>query len=564
MSAVRPYEPAVPLLVASETMAAVYRSTWSEPDALPLSESCRERWAELGSLLTRALPVLWAPLDAALDAPPRGLKQGLGVALLEEEWPQRTGWLEGRSLDLALAIARAARRLGVAPVEGLATSAKILDNGKLGPVDRLSAKVQALAKARREQPTMLVVAHGQDEVEELEALPWLSVRSAEHVAEALGWAFPDLEERFVRRLEQLAEPAPFVDDLFLLAVGARNQLADWTPVARAAEAALGSRALAGDTARLQRFAVAFARDVALRHQGQRPEPAPAPEGWDGFRLMVPPHRLSYFAHRIQQYADCAPHRIDVCLAELDSAGMPPRSEASDWPLSLDARALDVGHLEMSGALARLLQVADRASEACELTERLVEAWTVRCMADQASHPLSAWLSLSAALGDREAFGRACAAHEELLADPMMAGTASLGFLACARGRGHVLAGEAEVAVGWLEPLVERPELHDPAHARLAAVRWLRAARRSLGEPVSGEEELREQLCSLVDPRRNAHVIDRNVFLDRAEAALAEGDEPGARSALDELRPLEPQPLGHLLDLHPGPGELRRVLALYPY
>ncbi|MEN6633917.1 MAG: hypothetical protein ABFD84_15925, partial [Candidatus Polarisedimenticolia bacterium] len=358
----------------------------------PLAE-----WAGLGAALSRTLPLLWRPLDRLREIVPRAALLAI-VARRPEFVPTAPAALDDRSFGLSLLLANASVALDAPLAPDIAASATIGDDGAAGPVDErgLARKIELLLAAAP-RVRRLVVAHENAAAARAAADGRLEIVAAAHGVDALRAAFgEDLEELLLAAGRDDESRARLVESFFALALSRRDAVPDWTPVRRAADAALRRWQDLGD---VERARLRFAEAVAARHEaneGAFPWP-------DDVLLGVLPRepRLELCAHIVQQSAD---------------AGFPPADEAEARARVLIGVRFDRsrGQLRLLGALARLLAVVGRPREALALQREAAEEFA--SMPEdgrrEISFPLSAWFRLSGVLQDNDAFDDA----ERLLRD----------------------------------------------------------------------------------------------------------------------------------------------------
>jgi len=521
------------LLTVSDVAGAVWLLRVGAADAPghPLGPDARTAWGEAAVAIARTAPILWRSLGAS--APPPVELLGLVPRPGEAASPRRV--VDGRSLGLAMALARASAAVGYPLDANVAATATIDPFGAVGPVDGLALKARTLAEVAP-RVTRLLVSASQPEGDLADArehgLEVITVRS---VAEAIDLALPGLDAWFDEAGGDPEQRAELVASLLALALGDRTALVSWDPVRRAAERALAWPGGSPD----EEVSLTLVAAIAGRHQGARPQ-APLPsDAW--IRALPPPARQRAVAHVVQSAADC---------------GAPGAAAAEALAARFGAPIEDAhpAELMIHGALARLYAVTGRAAEALATQRALAEAWRLRRELADATYPLAEWYRLAGAVGDEGSYRDAVAFEERAPArTPLGPGAA---WVTLARARAAAALGHRDEALALAANLSDARSA--PAHVTLGALR----VRAHLGD-VSFEAA-RERVRSAPVPEPLRHRYALLLALDRA---CHDGEDVAAEQAVDALAEHEPEPTGHLLRAWPGaPGPPRAawVRAIYPY
>jgi len=516
------------------------------PDVVGLGQEALAAWDIARALLPATTPAIWNSVAAAHSRRP--LARRLATLARPSALPGLERQLDGESFGLALFLGLASEVLETSLPADLVASAAIRPDGSLGPVRGLEAKAEVVARycprIRR-----LLVANGQDDASVAVARDLgLDVVPCRTVGEAFTHVIPDPTAALVRlgrdaRARGRGDP---VRAFFHLALGPREAVHEWRPVAEAARIALDEWPDLDEDARSD---LDFARAVALRHAGN--------EG--GFRLPSPrwlarlpqPRRLEAIAHAVQQAADAAPTAADADAAEtLARAHL--------------VRGLDAfeGHLAILGALARLLAVTGRPDDALCLAAEAVRGFVERRLAASASHALCLQVRLAGDLHSSQAFATA----EEAIESVALAGApevASGPYLALARGRALVALGRFAEALPFLEPL--GAPLTDE-HLRCSADRFRIRALRALARESEAAVVLAALRARTDLPGTSGEKAVRALALVDLDAALADGDGAAAASSLVGIREIEPAVVGHLERAAPARQEdaATHVARFFPY
>lgn len=521
--------------------AWVLHSDAARQPSAELGRSARASWDAAALALPRSVPLLWNSVNAAHADEPR---LQLVATLVEHGQAPRCSIVQGPSFGLAFFLLQASRVFRTPLPADLVASAAITDDGRIEPVEGLSTK---LGVARASFPGLRRVLVAASQVEDARAaaapLEVIGVASASQALEhVFGGRLAGLllaEGADPQRRQELAEW------FFRFALVGRGELVDWSPVASAAAEALAQwPALSAD----QRFLLAFAKGIAERHEfnaGELPVPT---ETW--LRSRPAPLRLQLLAHLVQQAAD---------------VGSPAPGELAALLATFRQPDIHEGHpmaWRVEGALARLLAVTGRPTEALERQRGLAHAYFGSLLYADVSFPLTEWFRLAGALGDRPAFVAAEDMRQRLL--PLGAFGAQGGaYVELARARASLLLSSpsSDASLEVVRSLANQPAM---AHH----VRW--AAARVLLRVVGHDAEVAQETLSALaeaaaSPDRRVHHAARVANgLIALDIALHRGRADDAAAACDWLRALEPGLIGHL-ESPAAPGDHATAVArFYPY
>ncbi len=447
--------------------------------------------------------------------------------------------VDGPSIGLAFFILLASRVLDVRVPSDVVATASLDAFGAVGPVDGLETKIDTVLAVAPRVRRLVVAAAQADEARSIACgrLEVLGVRSASEAAELL---LSDLAGRLVQ--VGATGRGQLVRSFFRLVLGGQRELLDWSPVAKAARIALEEWR---DLPEKDRYTLEFAAAVAARHQGNQGALRLPPESW--LSSLSTPVRITVLAHLVQHSADTGelPAKQTLALARRD--------------LPRDAKHAFVPQLRLQGAVARLESFCGNPVRALERQRQLAECHLQNLGYEDVSLPLCEWFRLAGALADAPALGAAEALYEEAQAFGVFT-AADLGYLALARARASVQAGEPKAEVlGELRRLAEDPTVAD--HVRRSAARWAVACARALGDDggVAAAQAVLASACPEGD--RDARPYACLASLD---AALAAGDAEAAAAAVGLLRECQPGLLAHLTD-EQEPGDVpAHVARFFPY
>jgi hypothetical protein len=508
-----------------------------QPHTAVFGARAAARWDDAICALPRSLPVLWASVRHHRERPfpwHLGSHARPGHAAAPPE-----PIVDGPSVGLSFFLVLASRVLGVPVATDVVATATLDAYGAVGPVEGLEVKIPTILEVGPRVRRLVVAAAQVEDARALARgrLEVLGVRSASEAAELFlsGLAGRLVKVEGPRRRE-------LVRSFFRLVLSGQRELLDWSPVAEAARIALVEWPGLADE---DRYTLEFAAAVAARHQGNRGSLRVPPETW--LAALSTPVRINVLAHLVQQSADTGdpPARQTLALALRD--------------LPIDVRHAFAPQLRLMGAVARLESFCGNPARALARQRQLAEGHLANLGYEDVSLPLCEWLRLAGAMPDRDALAKAEAFFEEARALGAFSAT-DLGFLELARARAAVQAGAATPGAGdVLRRLAADATIAD--HVRRSAARWAITCARALGDGggVAAAEAALASGCPEGDPDARAYAC-----LASLDTALADGDEAGARGAVESLRQCLPGLVQHLAEER-EPAEVPAHVARYfPY
>lgn len=495
--------------------------------AAPLASEARQAWARAARALPRSLPFLWSTLHA---------KRELPIVAPITLRPGRARTLDGRSFGLSFLLCLASRMLGQPVGREWAATAAVEDTGRLGPVEGLAQKIEAL---RGDAPQVRnLVVHASQAAEASAAVAEghdLSIVPAATAAAALETIFGVLPlAEFFHAGSEPAKREELSAALFEMVLPGRAMLASWAPLARAAGVALAWPDLTDE----QEFRLRFARAVAARHEGRAGDDFELDEMQ--LSLLPEPVRTDVLAHWVQESAD-------------KGAPDPATARRLALPRLVDGAEATPANLRLRGALGRLALAEGILEEACEQSLVAARGLVDRFLSDQVSHSLCAAAVAAGGLGDLARLEearvlRAAVESRSLLDDE------SLAFLDLAFSRAGVLINdEVDGAIASLSRLASDAALRD--HLRHSARRWWGRALALRGD-AEGARSVREALGS---PRAEPFAT-----LAELDAALEQGDSEAAEAALASLVTIEPAARLQAARAGDRPSGADLVSRAYPY
>lgn len=298
----------------------------------------------------------------------------------------------------------------------------------------------------------------------------------------------------------------------------------------------------------ERRQLEFTRAVAARHENNQ-GPLPLPER-DWLEKMPAPLRVGIVAHFVQQSAD---------------TGGPPAREAEAAARRHLVQGVDAfpPHLKLQGALARLLAVTGRESEALRLQEDAAIGFLERLADEDISFPLSEWYRLSGALGDVDAFLRA-EEFLEKIETRLQFTPEGRPYVDLARCKAMVLLGQT--LGGEPGRTLERlgGDARLPSHVRWSAVRWHIRLLDACGLSADASR-LRESFDSASSvPASDTDTARRFGVLVKLDRAVRAADDSAALDALRALERLQGGIVAHILAAAPTGQAAECVARLYPY
>ncbi|RME71266.1 MAG: hypothetical protein D6776_10505 [Planctomycetota bacterium] len=533
------------LVSVQRNAASLWRIGPPEPASFdqtaPFDERARRAWEEAALALPRSLPVLWRPVGVLRARLPRAVHLGTYATTGALQPPAR---LEGASFGLAFFLAQASEVLDCPLPADVVGCATVDAHGALGPVEALDRKLEAVARLAPGVEQIVVAATQRDEArriaDELGA-PW-RIRGESRADRALA-ALLSPERVAERLVDAGADPetrSALVRSFYRLAMGRRDAVHVWRPVARAARLALDRWP---DLDPAERYWLRFAEAVALRHDG-KPAALPLPERvW--LERLPRSERTAHLAHLVQQAADTGSPEPEA-IGPLLEHELPATVHEAFAP-----------QLQLLGALARLEAVTGRPRHALERQLAVLEGWLERFRPEEASYPLAEAYRLAGALGDEAAFERAAQLETEISALGAFPGDGAQ-YVEVARGRALAALGRFGQARELLEPRLEDPATVD--HVAAAACRALAAIHAATGEGAARRAVL-EQLEQFEATGERV-----NGILTSLDDALRAGRDAEAARWLEALAATEPEPTGHLRRAagRLGEPEAAYVARFYPY
>ncbi len=544
------------LLVAVESAgkrASLWRCAWSgfdragAADVVPFQWPTREMAARLGQLalalaphVHTAEPVVrgapYAPADAELL-----LRVGEGVDQS----------LSGESFGLGLFLAASSALLARPVPAHLATSARVLDDGRLGDVACLEEKLRVLADNALGVTTLLVDIDQEARAREL-------VRSMGASLEIVGLRYARDAFAVAFGADALDEPPPAWRQSegaraaltrLLRTCKATPNLPAWRPVVRAAE--LLARCPLGEA---QRRDLRFAEAIARRHAGE-----------PGIGLAWSEHVPT--ATAFERAAHVLQAATDAGLAEL-----PSYLEAAHAMVDLDMREGE--GRKLMGAIARAYGANRDYERAARWARQATLAWMESAELDDATLPLSEWVRAAAMLDESAHFDEAAGHAHELLRERAPELARGQHFVRRSLGRAMALRGRPREAVDTLAPILHaRPTTALTASAE----RWTARCLAALGDPA-GADALRAPLlgwarcwreantAELDDALRPASLlVALDVALEAARAAPTPEALADVDAAIEAIRLAELQAVHALVDpTLPLLGRGERLAREYPY
>lgn len=424
----------------------------------------------------------------------------------------RDEYVEGGSLGVSAALALLSE-LGHEPVPVDLVASAILDrDGRIGPVEGLERKLDAVAAWGLGVRRFLVAHEQAEEVGRMVSERGLAIEvcGVSDISDVVATAFPDLFEGLRARLEQHPEEAERVSNsLYSLALDGAPSLQDWGSFAKTASVV--AEVAPGEEAR-RRAAIAAA--IAQRHCGQT-RPLPVDQGW--LAQQRRPRRLSLLAHMVQAATDAAEE--DLALEGAASAAL-----ASD----LDRTE---GDLRLLGALGRHRVAWHRFQEGSRDLLDAIAGWRDLDAPAEASFPSCEHLRVLGVTGDMHGFEVFRASTVAWLDDDPRLGPNHRAFLTLATVRALVLLGRHEEALAQHAALAEGWAAA-PSHVEASAERWRAQALEALGQERDAAAA-RERIAELAE--RSPKDAGFCVALADLDAALRREDGAAAERALQRLR-----------------------------
>ncbi|MAQ17001.1 MAG: hypothetical protein CMN30_19690 [Sandaracinus sp.] len=479
--------------------------------------TCSEERTPLGPVARQQVEEAWSVVGrdvAALAHPERLHEQRTWRARLAGRVGSgKDESIDGRSLGVAAAIAQISLLADIpAPTDVVASATLGLD-GSIGPVEKLSEKLEAIADwglgVRR-----LLVAKSQVEdargLVDARELP-LEVLGAERIDEVVTHVFPDLfaglEKRWTEE-PQLANAA--ARTLFDLALSDARLLQDWSGFAQTARAV----AAMATEARAQQLGE-LAAGIAERHIGQARLLPLDREWWKAQRRPV---RLRLMAHAVQAAADAVGEDWEMTADTARGQLLEPSDQSREDFMLL-------------GALGRLFAAWHRWELAEEFLDAALQGWEDIREPSGASFPLCERIRVAGVRGHRELVREHWRKRVvPLMIDPQVS-PASRGFLALAMIRASVQCGDHAAA------LRDAEEWHSwivrgPRHVQGSAARWIANALDAVNRGADADSQ--RAVAREIGQQATKSAAFCGILVDLDEA-LRDADEMGRRNALERLR-----------------------------
>ncbi len=521
----------------------------TDGDALRFGSEARATWDVAIAALPRALPVLWSSVgryqDAWLRALHLVLRRTTPHAAAAPSRAARERLLDGPSFGLSFLLALASLVLDDAVPADLAATGAVHPSGRIEAVGGLEGKIEVLA---REAPGIrrLLVAASQEDAARTQAaaiaarFQVIGVATAAAAIEATLGPVPI--ERLVAAGSDGERRHDLSDTFFRLVLLGRREIVDWSPVARATALALERWPELAD---LDRRRLEFAHAVALRHDDNGGRLPALDASW--LAAQPAPLRVLIVANYVQQSAD---------TGEPDPALVIRAAESQ----LVRGREAFPTHLELLGALGRLLAVSGDARRALEYQAEAARGFLERMDRESVSFPLTEWYRLAGALDDHAAFDAAEAVRQTVEALGGIGPGQPYVELGRAKAQTALTTGDHSDAAIVLARLGAAE--HIPAHIRWSAVRWHgRLLDESGGDTAPQLAEL--DSAGTRDPAqaRRARPFRLLIELDRA---VRQEDAARGAAALAELERLEPGIVGHLRRTAPPGRAPEWVARFFPY
>ncbi|MFW6053405.1 MAG: S16 family serine protease [Persicimonas sp.] len=519
-------------------------------------------WETAIDAAAASAPALWGGLRGFRNWSPRAVYGGGQGASTDEI-------LNGRSFGLSFVLAILSLAWETPVKVDVAATGVVDGNGRVGDVDGLDAKLIAVwnwaPRVRRILVPQGQVKEARRSVASLGDPP--EIIGVSRAKEAIELTFPSLDGL----MDEVGDRQRWVDSVFRLALGRRDELPRWEPVSnavrRAEEQWFGGESSLSEDSRL-RLRVAGA--IARRHDGGRAELECAPEAW--VDALLRPYRLRYLANLVQQAANCgspSPERVLELVDERHAEGK-------------DATAED---LKLTGALGRLHYRLGDFDEAFEFERSAAAQWAMRGVFEEVSYPLSFSYLLSGVLESGARFDELSTLYGQWVSDPRVR-IGDLAFVELARGRARAMLGEFEDARQVLSQLIGQPDHKAiPDFVRYSACRWYACCTRYIsgGEAPTLDEVARKWFAPVLEPlseQTGKQSCDASAawsyrILNALDEALYRDDSEAAARAGAAFLAEEPQTLPGLMeslelvgeDGKPDPARRDVQIAIqryYPY
>jgi len=450
------------VLTAGDTQ----RSAWvlsadgTEPgsDEAALAQSARRAIERAHRLLAERTRLAWRPLPRLSE---------VHLTRLDTVYPtgaiHRTLPVEGDSLGLSTVLALASMLYGQPLPDDIVASAAVDDQGALGQVGRVEAKVRTVVECLPGVRRIIVAKEQAGEWKA--AVETVAAGALEVVAFDTAWAAVEELLDPVASLESTQEghQPEVLHALANTLKEGRSAVLTWRPVARAVRHMRACWTLTPD----QRAEADLVLIVAQRYAREpRTDDVDldALIDWVGRQHIMA--RLPLLAHLVQHHAS---YGCDV----------PPPLRALVEPL-LDAEAHPFAY-KVRGAWARWLAADGQAAAALALQRRIVRDLVQGMQDDEASYSLAEWMRLAGALGDAPSLEEAIELERRLQRQGSLSDNAQM-YLDCAAAMGLAALGRLEAAHARRRAVSAAS--HVPNHDNISsrARRALRMALDEAGDP----------------------------------------------------------------------------------
>lgn len=490
-----------------------------------------QSWYKATIAVPRSTPLLWRSLAPLAAARPQARFVG--------SQGHRSKFLADRSFGLAFGLAIVSRLTGSPLPIHYAASATLDEQGKLGEVGGLSAKIAALLDFAPRVTHLIVAKKQANEAREI-AAGRLTILGFDHLTDALNAIF-DLPAELARWAEDPDARAELIDEIFRLTMSSSSVMVDWSPVGRAAELiAEHSPSLSAES----REKLSFAHAVATRHTNNRGELKIPDLAW--FERLPAPLRLDMVAHIVQQSADSA---------------QPDPKETLAFAAPYIKRSPDAfpAHLKLLGALGRLHFNLGDHTRALQLQQDAIAGWIELREFKELSHPLSFALLIAGALGDSQ---RLNALMDDAAAwyphsDPKGVDRT---YIDLARGRALCQTGDLTAAKPFLQSVLDATGVHQ--HVTDGALRWLVFCLESTHK-TERAEALLNQYAAHLNPDQSALTDPKTklvLLLIELDRALRRKDAPRAEQFAERVIEDYPQFIKLPLDHQQIPPEDRPIFV----
>ncbi len=462
----------VPLVTITEQGAA---SIWhlvadTRRDGLtPFHPNALRAWQSAIAAIPRSVPLLWTQIKTQRELQ-AAYVGGITAPMLD-----------GDSFGVAFALAAFSSAINKPVPAKFVPSATVDNRGNLGPVLGLEAKIKICLDHAPSVREFIVAKAQEHEAEDIAYGKDIKIVAFSTLGEVLEHVYPGLEDILIQAPGKTA----LTENIFRLAIGRRDKVTYWQPIAHAAKAALESwQDISDNEDMTQKLRLAEA--ISFRHDGNRGSLQMPPQTW--IESLPQPIRLDVVAHIVQNAADCgAPSPADA--QKLAESFLKDNREANAFP----------EHLRILGALGRLRYAMGEPREALNLQMEAIRGWLDRWEFDEISYPLSVAYVYAGALRDESAFAALDGFEVEWR---MRAGARPMGdeFVQVNRARAEVQLHRFDEAAKQLSWFEDR-NAHVTDHLRDSGLFWLSRA-------LSNQPERAEALRNQISPKSMTAIIDR--------------------------------------------------------